>query len=172
MNKSFQKGFTLVEVLVTIVIFSFVLIIVSSIFVYSLNLQRRALNLQQAEENAAYVIEFLTKEIRVATITLPAADSNCPSIPSSSLTIDHPDTGIIKYYLSGSDLIREVNGVPGVVNSNTVRFVKFDFCVRGVPAGDMIQPRVTLSAAISSTKTNQQATIDIQTTISSRVLSN
>lgn len=167
-----NKGFTLVELLVAIVIFSFVLIMVSSVFVHSLDLQRRAFNLQQAEENAAFVMEFMAKELRVSEIVVPSIDSTCPSSPDQSLTLDHPDAGTVKYYLSGSNVIREVNGVPGVINSNTVRFERLDFCVRGIAVGDNKQPRVTVNATINSTKTLEQASVTIQTTLSLRELSN
>lgn len=167
-----KKGFTLVEVLVAMLIFSVIMIVMVSVFVHSLSLQRRAFNLQQAEENASFVLEAIGKELRVAQITSPVTNSNCPASPETTLTVTHPDNGTIKYYKQGTDVIREVGGIRGIMNSNTVEFIRLGFCVSGSATGDSRQPRVTLLATIQSKNSDNRATVDMQITLSPRVLSN
>ncbi|OGN28792.1 MAG: hypothetical protein A3A33_03360 [Candidatus Yanofskybacteria bacterium RIFCSPLOWO2_01_FULL_49_25] len=166
-----EKGFTLVELLVAILLVSIIMTIGASVFVQALDLQRRAFNIQQAEENASFVLEAMAKEIRVGVVTVPVSDSDCPATPSATLTITHPVNGTVSYSLVDTDIHRIVNGVDTVMNSNSVQFVRLSFCVTGVGVGDSKQPRITVIASVRSTATKQQITADIQTTISQRALS-
>ncbi|MEX2052896.1 MAG: prepilin-type N-terminal cleavage/methylation domain-containing protein [Candidatus Paceibacterota bacterium] len=162
-------GFTLIELLVATFIFGVIMVIVGSAFVNSLNLQRRAFNIQQAQENANFVLEVMAKEIRVAQVN--TADTVCPGTPSNTLNITHPVNGDIIYSLSNGVIHRNVNGTDSILSSNTVEFTRVQFCISGATFFDDRQPRVTIIASVRSTKTQQQATIDFQTTLSQRTLS-
>ncbi|MEK7583464.1 MAG: type II secretion system protein [Patescibacteria group bacterium] len=163
-----QYGFTLVEVLVSMMIFSVIMLVSVSSFVYALDLQRRAFNLQQAEENANFILESITKELRVSAITSPLADS----CPVATLVIQHPDHGEVEYSLVGTDIHRKVGETDTIMNSNTVKFSRFDFCVAGATTKDSRQPRVMIRLSLTTTNTNRQASVDLQTTLSLRELSN
>lgn len=162
-------GFSLVEIMTAFLIFSIILTVFSSVFLSSSKLQKKAFNIQQAEENANYILESMAKEIRVSKISGP--DTNCPSSPASALSIIHPVNGNIIYSLNGTTVQRTVNGTVTTISSNTVEFTRLQFCISGTPVGDKKQPRVTISAGVRSKKTQQQASIDVQTTISQRFLS-
>lgn len=164
-----NAGFTLVEVMVAFLIFSIILTIFSSVFLSSSQIQKRAFNIQQAEENANYILESMAKEIRVSRISGP--DTNCPSSPAASLSMTHPVNGNIVYSLSGTSVQRTVNGTATTISSNTVDFTRLQFCILGTPIGDQKQPRVTILASIRSKKTQQQTSVDIQTVVSQRFLS-
>lgn len=162
------NGFTLVEILTTTLIFSLVVIVFSSTFISSSRLQKRAFNIQQVEENASYILESMAKEIRVSNVSGP--DTNCPSSPASNLIIDHPANGHIIYSLSSNAVHRNVNGQDSVISSNTVEFTRLQFCILGTAIGDGKQPRVTILAGIRSKNTLQRSSIDIQTAVSQRFL--
>ncbi len=168
-SKSNQAGFTLIETLTTLMIFSVVAILMGGSFLRSLDAQRRAFNLQQAEENASFVLEAMAKEIRVSQISGP--DTNCPNSWATTLNITHPVNGNIVYSISGTDIHRNANGTDSIMNSNTVQFTRLQFCIVGTTIDDQKQPRVTIMATIKSAKTKQQQTVDIQTTVSQRFLS-
>lgn len=137
----------------------------------SLNLQRRAFNIQQAEENTGFVLESLAKEIRVSQVV--SSDTNCPSAPASTLSITHPINGAVTYSLSGNAIHRTVNGVDSIMSSSgAVQFTRLQFCISGTPVNNQQQPRVTIIGSVKSAKTKQQATVDFQTTLSQRFLSN
>ena len=153
-----------------VLLFSVVLVLMGGIFVGSLELQRRAFNLQQAEENAGFTLESMAKEIRVSQIAGP--DNACPGAPATILNLTHPINGAVTYSFSGNAIHRTVNGVDSVISSNTVQFTRLQFCISGTPVDDRQQPRVTIIGSLRSTKTKQQATIDFQTTLSQRFLSN
>lgn len=168
-----QAGFTLVEMMVAIFIVSLIFLIVGSVFVSALNLQRRANNFQRVEEDATFVLESMAKEIRVSQIIPEIPDSACPANPETELNIVHPDHGPIRYVRLGNDVYRQVGGVGTVMNSAAnVRFTKLGFCVSGAKTGDGKQPRITIFATVESVKTQQQVTINTQITLSPRTLNN
>jgi prepilin-type N-terminal cleavage/methylation domain-containing protein len=165
-----EKGFTLLETLVTLFVFSVMMVIVGAVFIDSLNMQRKAFNYQQSQENANFALEFMAKEIRVSQISGP--DTACPGAPSSILNLVHPINGNVTYLLSGNAIHRIVSGLDTIISSNTVQFTKLQFCIMGSAAGDFMQPKVTIITSVRSKSALQQATVDIQTTISQRLLSN
>ena len=162
--------FTLIETLVVILLFSVIVVLMGGVFVSSLDLQRRALNIQQAEENVSFILELMAKEIRVSQITGP--DTSCPAAPAATLSVVHPVNGNITYSLSSNAVHRNVNGTDSIISSNTVQFTRLQFCISGTPIDNQQQPRVTIIGSVRSAKTKQQATIDFQTTLSQRFLSN
>lgn len=169
-NLNPNSGFTLIETLLVILLFSVIMILMGGVFVSSLDLQRRAFNIQQAEENAGFILESMAKEIRVSQIAGP--DTSCPTSPAATLSITHPVNGAITYSLSGNAVHRNANGADSIISSNTVQFTRLQFCISGTPIDNQQQPRVTIIGSVRSVKTKQQATIDFQTTLSQRFLSN
>jgi type II secretory pathway pseudopilin PulG len=169
-----QGGFTAVETLTTVFVFSIVAVVFGGAFVDALNIQRRAFNIQQVEENISFVLEAMAKEIRVSEI--PVASTSCPLTPGNSLTIIHPVNGTITYSLTNNVVHRLVDSGSGgpidtTISSGTVQFNRLQFCISGANFADQLQPRVTILAGVRSTNTIQQATMDMQTTISTRYLS-
>ncbi len=164
-----ESGFTLVETLVTATIFGVLVTIVGSAFVSMLNIQRRAFNTQQIEENASYVLEYMAKELRVSQI-LTEDTPDCPATPATILHITNQEGEDVIYQLVNGAVHRVINGADTTVSSNTVVFDAFTFCVDGQALGDTKQPRVSLMAMLHSAQSNQQTSLSIQTTLSQRFL--
>lgn len=171
MNKfRHQKGFTLIELITSMFIFSILAIMISSVFISSLNMERRAFNIQQIVENVNFIFEAMAKEIRVANLAPQDTDSEC-LIPAATLNFVNASGENIVYSLVNGNIHRSVNGVDSVLSSNTVEFTRFQFCIRGSTVGDNTQPRITVLAAVRTREASQQEIIDIQTTLSQRYLS-
>src|SRR3989344_3831266 len=163
------KGFTLIEVIVALFALGIILSIIGGVFSQALFFQRRALNAQKIEENLNLVMEAMAREVRVARIITP--DNNCGVPEVTSVTIEHPVNGTVRYFLADNAVHREVEGVDSVMSSNTVQFTKLQFCISGnTDPDDNMQPRMTILASVQSTDTNQQAKEDYQTTLSLRLL--
>lgn len=165
-NHKTSAGFTLIEMVVSIFALGVVLTIVSAVFAQSLSFQRRALNAQRVEENLNVVMEAITREVRVATITTP--NTSCPGTFSNTLAIQHPTNGTVTYSLVGNAIHRNVAGVDSTMSSNTVEFTRLQFCITGNSPGT--QPRVTVLSTVQSTDVNQRIKEDHQTTLSIRFL--
>jgi prepilin-type N-terminal cleavage/methylation domain-containing protein len=76
-NNKKDRGFTLVEILVAITVFTLVIAIAAGLFVHVLQSQRKALTYQEVFDQTSYVIEYMARGIRMAkkqrTATEPIA---------------------------------------------------------------------------------------------------
>ena len=159
-----ESGFTIVEVLVTSFIFSIIAMSVSAVFVQALALQRRASASQKIQDNAVFVLENMSREIRVSVIT----DQESPACALSTLSVVHPDKGTIVYRMTGGAIEKSQGGGPFVALSGSdVRFTRFNFCVTGSLAGDDKTPKVSILTTIENVS-GQVLEVNMQTTVSSR----
>ena len=65
-NGKFLTGFTLVEMLVAMAIFVIVVAIISGLFVHAIQGQRRNLAYQELLDQTSYVMEYMSRSIRMA----------------------------------------------------------------------------------------------------------
>lgn len=158
MKKKCTKGLTLIELLVAMAIFVVVLTVVFGLFSSAIKGQRRVIAMQNIQENARFMLEFMAKEIRMSKIN---------SSTSTSLNITRSDgTTVVNYSLNNGKLYQD--GVQ--VNSDEVS-VTGGFYVEGIGA-DNLQPKVTIAFKVQGTgsRPEEQAFINVQTTLSQRVL--
>jgi prepilin-type N-terminal cleavage/methylation domain-containing protein len=169
-----SKGLTLIELIVAMGIFSVIIVIVVGLFVATLKGYRKSAALQNVQENARFLMDFMTKEIRQSTII---------SGDNHSLILERPDPSNppailnITYNFDGTNIQRTVAGSPsssGAINSQQV-MVSGAFFISGTTGGtgaDSFQPRVTISIKVQTqaTKAEERAAIDLQATLSQRIL--
>jgi len=171
MKKSnlFRKGagFSLIELVVAVFVFSILIVLAGGSFVGALTMQKRALNIKKVEENGRFILELMAREIRVAN-PINTGDSACPG--PSILSFQHPVNGAIQYFLSGGGVYRRVNGVDAAISNPDTIVSRLNFCVSGPANGDGKQPRVTIILGLTSGGALQSDALDLQTTVSQRVL--
>lgn len=162
-----QNGFTIVELLVTIFVFSVMALTTTAIFIRAMDIERRSFNTQAIQENAIAVLELMAKEIRVSTIS--SGDSNCSA---GSLDMTVYDSGgnprAVTYQLDGaSGTIRRIyGGVTYQVSSTDVIFDRLLFCIANTGI-DHMPTRITILTAIRNRK-GTPMTVNLQTTVTSR----
>ncbi|HJN62026.1 MAG TPA: type II secretion system protein, partial [Candidatus Parcubacteria bacterium] len=61
-----KKGFTLIELMVSVAVFSLALTAALGIFVSSLKVQRYALSSQQISSQSSYIMEYMSRAARMA----------------------------------------------------------------------------------------------------------
>ena len=160
-----ESGFTIIEVLVTSLIFSVIAITVSSIFVQTLSLQRRASAAQKIQDNAMFVLESISREIRVSVID----DQESTNCSLDTLTVTHPDKGAVVYRLNNGVIEKSQGGGGFVPISGTdVSFLRFSFCVIGSLSNDNKTPRVTILTTVQNVSGKETLEVNLQTTVSSR----
>lgn len=189
-----RRGFTLMEMIVVLGLFSIVMVSASDIFLISNRTQRKTLNLERVQSDARYAMEAMVREIRSGAIDYPWYESNGKPIgetgPTDTLAvIDGQGDRIVMYksdQCGDSDaqscLVVELNGGdPQVLTPRGVNVFKAAFYIRpnvnpfsfdgstGQYASD-VQPRVTISLVVESTSIDprERAIIYLQTTASSR----
>lgn len=157
-------GFTLIELIVAVALFITVLSVVLTLLNTALKAHRRVIALQNVEENARFLLEFMAKEIRMSTIN---------SSTETSLNITRSDRELVIYTFSGGRLERTTSepSDSGPISSDQV-IVNGRFYAEGIGDGDRAQPKVTITMGLEGigAKIEEKAQINVQTTISQRNL--
>ena len=150
---------TLIELLVAMTIFTVVILIVLGLFSTGISGQRKVIALQKVQENARFLLEFITKEIRMSTITAYT--------PSSLSIIRSDGVTTVDYTFTGQNIER--SGDP--INSDDI-LITGSFYASGLGTGDGLQPRITIiiNAQGRGSKVEENAKINLQTTLSQRTL--
>lgn len=192
-----RNGFTLVETLVAIALFSILVAIGVGGFANALHTQRQVAALISAQTNGSIALEQMAREIRTGylfcnTIT-GAADPTCATNvfgPGTGCTVAVTANGrvltcndIIDFYnaegnnvdyeLQNNALERTINGQNGLVpiTSDNVAVKYLTFVIFGNTEGDHWNPRITISMGVSPTSNDPALVSDVvslQTTISAR----
>lgn len=163
--KNSEKGFTVIEVLMTSLVFSIIAITVSAIFVQIISLERRALAVQKIQDNALLVLEEMSRDIRVSRIS----DQESTDCTASSVTMTHPIKGTIVYQVSSGIIQRSTGGGGYVdVSGTNVDFSRMNFCIFGSLANDNQSPQITIVTSVKNRTGKEIMQINLQTTVTSR----
>jgi len=182
-----SKGFTLVETLVSLLIFGFISVILVNIFVSVLNSQRRILQNQELMNQSSYALEYIAKIVRMAEND---ADGTCVTagenyaLGTNSITFLAYDTKSLSYkctqFLLQDNAIKEKKstddtsanlGTAQEITSSSVKVDDLIFAVTGDVLNDSLQPKVTIMIKMeSSTSFSNPPSLIIQTSVSQRKL--
>jgi len=172
-----QKGFTIIELLVTLTIFSIIIGAAIGIFISALKGQRKALATQEILNQSSYTLEYIGRAIRMAK---KDSTSICIS-PGSNYELTRSGKGIKfrnyqgicqEFFLEGGQLKQSKGGVIENLTSNNLEATSFYPYLIGESEADNLQPRVVISLYIKSKgqKPEEKTELKIQTTISQRNL--
>ncbi|MBP9822188.1 MAG: prepilin-type N-terminal cleavage/methylation domain-containing protein [Candidatus Pacebacteria bacterium] len=165
-----QKGFTLIELVVSAFVFSIIVAVVSGLFVQILKAERRAFAAQKIQENGLFIVELMSREIRVSQIVAndQSPAGNSPSCTLQALTIRHPVNGTVTYALVGDILQRTADGSVTDLSSSAVSFSRLNFCLTGGAPTDAQQARVGIIASIQNKTGKEIVKVNLETSVSSR----
>ena len=180
LNVKMNNGFTLIEMLVTALIFSIVIGAAMGVFVSAIKLQRYNLAYQQLLSQASYAVEYMDRAIRMAV----RDDDNTCGLAGQNYRVSDGGRKIefknykrkcqgffwdvtsdqLKAYILMSDIDPALP-----LTSDDFEVMSFNFQVSG-DGTDNDQPKVTIFMDIKAKGSGQQPRIRIQTTISQRNL--
>jgi type II secretory pathway pseudopilin PulG len=185
-----NSGFSLIEIVVSVSIFVFVVLMVTSIFQNSIVVQKNAISSQTVQEGLRYALEVISKETRSAVANLDPADpvlSSCPlgAINPTYKVFNYDDDTFyfrnrhgdcVYYYLDTVDhrlMIERNDGVNSVVLPITPAHIRVDsFAVTldddAIGAFPEIQPNVSFVMEVESTLSGFKESMRLQTSITSR----
>ncbi|MCK4453843.1 DUF1554 domain-containing protein [Candidatus Parcubacteria bacterium] len=151
-----EKSFTLIELLVSITIFVLVFLAAMGIFVSSLKGKQRVNELKEIEDNGRYLMESMSREIRMGTIPDSQSGNN-----DSDLSFIDSDENTIVFSLNANDqLLKNAD----VISSDRINISNLKFYVNDF-LNNSIQPEVTISITIESVA-NSSVSMDFQNTVS------
>lgn len=165
---NFEKGFTIVEVLVSSLVFSIIAVSVSGIFVEIIHLERRGFAAQKIQNNALFVLEMMSRDIRVSRI----ANQESPGCTLTTIIMTHPQKGAIVYRVTNGTVEKSENGEAyTAISTSDVNFTGMNFCVVGSLINDRKTPRVAILTSIQNRTGKETLQVNLQTTVSSRDVS-
>lgn len=191
-----EKGFSLIEVLVSLSIFTVVVTISVGSLLVLIDANARARNMQEVMTNITFTLDSMTRDIRTGSDyfcgssgSLPTSGTtrrNCPVVGASSangralsfneggqsLTNNVAGARIAYRLNAGAGAIerRLGNGLWVSVTSPNTMITLLRFEVRGSVAGNVVPPWVTIHVAGYARDDESQSPFNIQTTVTQQLL--
>ncbi|MFH1346891.1 MAG: type II secretion system protein [Spirochaetota bacterium] len=163
-----RKGFTIIELLVAMGIFSVLISIVSGGFISSLRTQRELTELISINDSANLTLEQIMRELRTGY--------NFSKISENELEFVNAKNKIIYYKFIDGAVERGESDAFIVktykkITADNVKIKNFNIKLMGNDAGDGYQSRITIAISIVGTSEYlQNVPVNVQMTVSSRVL--
>jgi len=175
-----KKGFTLIELMVSVAIFSIVMTMSLGALLSIIAAERKAETLKSVVNNLHFALDSMTRSIRTGY------GYNCGSSSGGNCA----SGGTILYFTdaagrsmaycrgngstcdaSGTAILEKINAGPFVpITTPEVLISNFTFYLVGAPQGDAEQPKVTVTLSGSVQVSEAQSSIfEIQTTITQRL---
>jgi len=175
-----QKGYTLLELMVAIGIFSIGLAIVVGVFTQALRTQRSLNALMQAQSNASITLEQIMREIRAGfnftSSSIPGSICNTRGI-FDSLTFSrfiNNEKVTVSYEWKDSSITRIQTGASGAVTTSVMNdaSVLINSACFDLSQSNQDSPwKISFFASISPSDSRiSDKVINIETTISARIL--
>ncbi len=183
-NGKNKEGFTLVEMMVAITIFGLVIGAMTGVLISGIRAQRRLLAEQELLAQTSYLMEYMSRAIRMAkkelanpSVCLTQRGLNFETNPLHNKIRFINDDGYCQQFYLADRQIRQakslIAGGPMIygntfpLTSPNLNVEHFRVRLKGEYQTDLLQPRVTLFLHIEDAKETE---IKIQTTISQRDL--
>ncbi|MBI3046374.1 MAG: prepilin-type N-terminal cleavage/methylation domain-containing protein [Candidatus Harrisonbacteria bacterium] len=155
-----NSGFTIVELLVAITLFSVIVAIATGTFIQALRTQRGAAGLIAANSNASLAIEQISREIRTGRAF---------SLSGGVLNFTNAKEQAVSYRLNNESIERIVGGEAGIITAANAKVAKLNFILAGESSTDGLPTKITVILEIGAPEA-AGAKINLQTTVSSRIL--
>ena len=186
-----QSGLTLIEILVAVTIFSMIVGAVITSFISAIRSQKRILAYQELFDQISYVMEYMSRTLRMAVKETTGGCLSSPGLNYESPCLefftpscvkfkrliglerigDGEETFCESFYLNGSQIRNSIveRGIDLPLTSPYLNVTNFGINLKGEwePWPDLLQPRVTFVVDIE-TKLEPPIKLKLQTTLSQR----
>ena len=163
-----RRGFTLIEIVVAVAIFTLLVSASSGVFIASLKNQRQGLATQEVLDQTSYLMEYMSRAARMAKKDMTGSCTGTAKLnyvfAGQCLKFVNYNDECQQFCLEGTRL-KDENG--NYLTSDSLQVTSFAVALSGAiqPPTDYLQPRLTISFNIMG---QEQSTMKIQTTISQR----
>jgi len=168
LNVKMNKGFTLVEMLVAILIFSIIIGAATGVFASAIKLQRYSLTHQQLLDQTSYAMEYISRAIRMAVKDNGSCFDTSNYDTSSGIRFKAYDGQCWRFYIDSDQLKIDKDGTVYNLISDKFKVGTFNVTVTGDEPEK--QPKVTIFMEIEGQGAAPQPKLKIQTTVSQRNL--
>ena len=181
-----NKGYTLIEVLVSVAIFSIVLAGPTGLFVLSLRNQNMSLALGETIDNTSHAVEYISRSLRMATKDRTGScieinyNYQNPESDTSKIRFLNYQGYCIEFSLSETKQLFQRKSITGdsssfdsegFLTSDDLEIDNFQFLIAGGGQSDNLQPRVTMVFHIAKGSAGTDLpSMNVQSTVSQRNL--
>ena len=179
-QKNANRGFTIIEAVVSISIFVIVMLVSASALLSIIDANKKSHELKSVMDNLNFSLDSIVRDIRVGSsyscgMTINAAAPNCNSYPTAhALTyISSSDGGAtVSYYLQNGQIFKLVQGsgyAAEALTDSHVNITDLEFYVNGAFAGPSDgQPTVTITVDGVAGSGKTQSDFELQTSVTQR----
>jgi prepilin-type N-terminal cleavage/methylation domain-containing protein len=176
-EKMNRSGFTLVEIMVSVVIFSFVMLMVASMLLAIVQANAKAQTLKTTLDNLNISLDEMSRTIRTGSYY---GGTSCADGTFTSFKFTNQEGVVVTYsYDSASnngqgsiDRVEGVGGQPIAITGTDVGITSASFNLENCSASNNTQPYVIIIVKGSAGIQPNQSTFNIETTISKRGIGN
>lgn len=161
-NKDKRNGFTLVELLVALAVFSLLVFVLTTITTSIIKAQRKAFAVQSVQEPARYIIEIISREVRISDINSFSGDD----LPSLNITNFQNET--VVYRFVDNKIQRQVNGGVWQDLSPTNLEVTGGFYIANESFPKRAKVTIVMEMRTTEGKVESRAKINLQSAITPR----
>ncbi len=177
-----KKGFTLIELMVSVAVFAIVTTMVAGLFIFAIRIQRKILVRQELLDQVSYVTEYISRSLRTAK---KASDASCLSAAGTNYELSRDGLGI--KFINDRQECEEIfldqtvgklkesrAGTENIITGSSLKVLSFKLMLNGAAVADqgLLQPRVTFLLQVQRVgqRYEEQASVYVQSTISQRDL--
>lgn len=176
-----KRGYSLIETLIVIFIFLFILIVVFNIYISSIREQRYNLSAQQLIDETSYALEYIERFVRMAQKDISGscvgtAGKNYQTNGNALIFKNYKGQCQMfsvyngRIYQNLTDSSGAILGLNAYLTSAKFNVISFRASILGDDVGDFLQPRVSLYLEIEGKNMSPAPKMKIQATISQRNL--
>jgi prepilin-type N-terminal cleavage/methylation domain-containing protein len=144
-----HRGYTLVELIVSVAIFSIVMLVVGAAFLALINLDRQARATGDVTTNLSYVIESMERSIRTGTNYNCGGVGDCWPGGRNSFSFTDAEGRVVSYSLvvtaTKGQVYQCVSGACLALTDPRIDVENLIFTARGTTMGDTVQPTVVIT---------------------------
>jgi prepilin-type N-terminal cleavage/methylation domain-containing protein len=164
----YNKGFTLIELMVSMSIFMIVMILALGSLVTISNTAKKSRALHHAMDNINFAVESMSRSIRTGReYGCESGGGDCPG-GGSSISFISQDGDNTSFGLFDGRLIKCVGGPCVDMTSSDVNVDNLTFFVKGSDPLDGFQPSIYISMSGSVSVKGEQTSFALQTLVSQR----
>ena len=169
-----RRGYTLIELIVSVSIFSMVMLIASAAFLALIQLDRQARATNDVVTNLSYVTDSMMRSIRTGTNYL-CGSGDCATTPRDAFSFTDSDGRSVSYARSGSTVRQCVEGTCMAITDPRVQVDTLAFYVQGTATltqGDRRQPQVVflISGSLRPNPTSDPVEFTIESAATQRLI--
>lgn len=170
-KQSMNKGFTLLEVIVSLGVFSIIALMAVGAMITILNLNNQVRDSQSLVNSLNFAVESMSRDVRFGSnYNCGNGESNCDD-GANFIQIDFSENGSlssIAYHIEDGRLIRTTKGFSNFVTPEGVYIDSFKVYAVGIE-DDGVHPRATFVLSGTIISGSEDISFSIQTTVSQRL---